>query len=284
MTTLVIGSNGQLGTEITKVFEDKLIPLTHKDIEISDFSQTKKLIEKHQPDVLINTAAYHNVPDCEKNPVMAFLVNSIGTKILADLCQQNKIEFVHISTDYVFDGKKRSPYSEEDIPNPLNVYGISKLAGEFFAKKVTKHYIIRISSLFGISGCRAKGGKNFIKTMLYLAKSKHNIQITSNVISSPTYAYDAALKIKELIKENYLPGIYHIANSGYCSWYEFAQEIFKQIGSTIKVEKRIEREEIEGVKRPLYSALTSKKIRPLRHWKIALKIYLKEENYKIKEV
>jgi dTDP-4-dehydrorhamnose reductase len=278
MKVTIIGANGQLGKDLIKVFnKNGLNPLTHQEIEITDFLQSRNVIEKYMPEVIINTAAFHNVPECEKNPEKAFLVNSIGVKNLANICRNNDIILVHISTDYVFDGKKNSPYIEEDIPNPLNVYGISKLAGEFFAKKVEKHYIIRVASLFGISGCRAKGGGNFVKTMLNFAKTKEVIQVTSNIICSPTYTFDAALKIKEILEEKLPYGIYHVTNSGSCSWYEFALEIFNQIGANIKVEKRIEDEEIAGVKRPLYSALTSNKIRPLRHWKEALKAYLEEE-------
>ncbi|MCP2518858.1 dTDP-4-dehydrorhamnose reductase [Candidatus Aminicenantes bacterium AC-335-A11] len=278
MKVLIIGSNGQLGNDLVRVFDrDDLYPLTHQEIEITDFSRTKNIIEKFMPEVIINTAAFHNVPECEKKPERAFLVNSIGVKNLADICRANNITLVYISTDYVFDGKKNSPYNEDDTPNPLNVYGISKLAGEFLAKRTEKHYIIRVASLFGVSGCRAKGGGNFVKTMLNFAKTKESIQVTSNIICSPTYTLDAAKKIREILDEGFPYGIYHVTNSGSCSWYEFAVEIFNQIGANIKVERRIENEEIAGVKRPLYSALTSKKIKPLRHWKEALKAYLKEE-------
>ncbi|MFQ6081794.1 MAG: dTDP-4-dehydrorhamnose reductase [Candidatus Aminicenantia bacterium] len=285
MKILLIGANGQLGTDILKVFEEnELIPLSHKEIEITDYEQIKKIIDKHQPEIIINTAAYHNVPECERNPEKAFLVNSIGVKNLADICRDNQMKLVHLSTDYVFDGRKNTPYTEEDVPNPLNVYGISKLAGEFFVKKVEKHYIIRVASLFGVSGCRAKGGRNFVKTMLNLAKSKDNIQVTSNIICSPTYTFDAALKIKEILEDDFPSGIYHVTNSGYCSWYEFALEIFKQIEATTKVEKKIEKEEMEGIKRPIYTPLISRKIKLLRHWKEALKAYLGEEKYKLREV
>jgi len=278
MKIAIIGANGQLGRDLVKIFgKYDLIPLTHKDIEITNFPQLKNVFEKYIPDVIINTAAFHNVPECEKKPEKAFLVNSIGVKHLADICRINNTTLIHISTDYIFDGKKNSPYNEEDIPNPLNVYGISKLAGEFLAKRVEKHYIIRVASLFGISGCRAKGGKNFVKTMINFARTKEVIQVTSNIVCSPTYTLDAAIKIKEILEENFPYGIYHVTNSGSCSWYEFAVEIFKQIGANIKVEKKVESEETAGVKRPLYSALTSKKIKPLRHWKEALKAYLEEE-------
>jgi dTDP-4-dehydrorhamnose reductase len=279
MRILIIGANGQLGRDIIKVFKEiELIPLTHHEIEITDFFQSKKTIEKYSPEIVINTAAFHNVPECEKYPDKAFLVNSIGVKNLAEICREHNLTLVHISTDYVFDGKKNNPYTEEDVPNPLNAYGISKLAGEFFAKKVEMHYIIRVASLFGIGGCRAKGGRNFVKAMLNFAKTKDVVQVTSNIICSPTYTVDAAMKIKEILEKKLPSGIYHVANDGTCSWYEFAVEIFKQIGAKTKVEERIESEEIAGVKRPLYSPLRSTKIKPLRHWKEALKAYLKEEN------
>lgn len=229
------------------------------------------------PDIIINTAAFHNVPECEKNPEKAFLVNSVGVKNLVDICRENNITLIYISTDYVFDGRKNSPYDEEDIPNPLNVYGVSKLAGEFLAKKTEKHYIIRVASLFGISGCRAKGGSNFVKTMINFAKTRERVEVTSNIICSPTYTLDAAFKIREIVEEKFPYGVYHVTNSGSCSWYEFAKEIFRLIGANIEVKERIESEESAGVKRPLYSALTSKKLKPLRHWKEALKAYLEEE-------
>lgn len=280
MRIVLIGADGQLGKDITRVFKSsELIPLSHEEIEITDYLKSKEVIDKIRADTIINTAAYHNVAECERNPEKAFLVNSIGVKNLADICRRRGIVFVHISTDYIFDGTKRSPYTEEDTPNPLNVYAVSKLAGEFFAKKVERHYVIRVASLFGVSGCRAKGGKNFVKTMLDLAKTKDRIEVTSNIICSPTYTLDAALRIKEIINQDHSFGIYHVANSGYCSWYEFALEIFSQIGTKIEVLKKIEKEEIEGIKRSIYTPLISKKTKPLRHWKKALKDYLKEEKY-----
>jgi dTDP-4-dehydrorhamnose reductase len=272
-----------LGTEIVRVFGESVVALTHDSIEISDQAGSREIIEAWQPQVLINTAAYHNVIDCEKNPQTAFSINGIAVKQLADICRDNNIKFVHVSTDYVFDGRKNQPYDEEDAPFPLNVYGNSKLAGEFFAKANDNHYIVRVSSLFGKVGCRAKGGANFVKTMLHLARTRDSVLVTSNIFISPTYAYDAALKIKELVEADLPSGTYHISNGGSCSWYEFALEIFRLIGSPIKVEKKLENEELEGIRRPLYSALSSHKTKPLRHWKDALRAYLRDENVTIKE-
>ena len=283
MKTILIGANGQLGTEIAKAFGDSIIPLTHKDIEISDNNQCQEIIKKIHPDLVINTAAYHNTLDCERNPEKSFAVNTMGVKNLAGICQQNRIKLVHLSTDYVFNGKKKTPYTEEDAPDPLNVYGVSKLSGEYFVKRLEDYYIIRVSSLFGVRGCRAKGGKNFVKTMLEFAATRPQVQVTSNIYSSPTYAYDAAKKLKDMIENNHPSGTYHIINSGFCSWYEFALEIFHQVGAEIKVEEKTETEELEGVKRPLYTPLTTVKTEPLRHWREALGDYLKEEKYQTKE-
>lgn len=277
MRVAIIGANGQLGTDLVRVFNDEdIIALNHQDIEITELSRSKKVIEDARPDIIVNTAGYHNVPECEKNPQIAFLVNATGVRNLAQICRANSIKLVHISTDYVFDGKKGNPYIEEDTPNPLNVYGVSKLAGEYFVQRVKVHYIIRTAKFFGVTGCRAKSGENFVKTMLNLAKTKDIIQVASNIICSPTYTMDAAVRIKEIIKNGYDPGIYHVINSGFCSLHEFALEIFRQTGVKIKVEKKEEKEEVEEVLRPLYSALASNRLPPMRHWKEALSAYLEQ--------
>ena len=279
MKILLIGANGQLGSDIASVFESlEVIPLILEDLDITELGSVKKILEECRPDVVINTAAYHNVPECEKNPDKAFLVNGIGIKNLSEVCHHNRMGLVHISTDYVFDGNKNSPFTEGDSPNPLNVYGVSKLAGEFFVRRLEKHYVIRVASLFGKAGCMAKGGGNFVKTMLHLAGTRDRIQVTSNIICSPTYTKDAAVRIRELLEEQYPSGIYHVTNSGFCSWYEFALEIFSQANLDMKVEKKMEEKEVEGIERPLYSPLASEKTPPLRHWKEALKAYLQEEN------
>ncbi|MEW6026952.1 MAG: dTDP-4-dehydrorhamnose reductase [Planctomycetota bacterium] len=303
MKILIIGSDGQMGTDLMKVFQennkisDSVVKrlgaqqnhwsvkgLTIKDLDITDFPKARKTIEEYKPSIVVNTAAYHNVPECEKNPEQAFVVNTVAVRNLANICRLFNIKLIHFSTDYVFDGRKMRPYNEDDAPNPLNVYAISKLAGEFFVKLIPDYYVIRVASLFGTAGCMGKGGTNFLETMLKLAgngKSADSpadrgkpLQITSNITSSPTYTYDAAIKIKEMLEQNYPPGLYHLTNSGSCTWYEFAQEIFKRANLKVKVEPKEEQEEQAGVKRPLFSALTSKKLTPLRPWQEAVKHYL----------
>jgi len=283
MKILLIGADGQLGSELRKVFDAGVTPLTHKDIEISDPAQTELVIKAAAPDAVINTAAYHNLQDCEKDPETAFKVNVLGARNLAQACRRAGARLVHVSTDYVFDGRKAAPYTEGDIPRPLNVYGVSKAAGEFFVPVAGRYLVIRASSLFGVRGCRAIGGKNFVKTMLLAAKTKPALDVSANVVSSPTYARDAARKIKELLEEDAPSGIYHVANSGACSWYDFALEIFRQAGLAVEVRPRVETEEAEGIKRPLYTPLASVKVAPLRHWKEALREYLSEEKVLAKE-
>jgi dTDP-4-dehydrorhamnose reductase len=277
MKILLIGANGQLGTDLVKVLgQGSLVPLNQNEIDITDYSRTQSIVEPHQPDIIINTAAYHNVPLCEQNRETAFKVNAYAVENLARICQAKKIKLIHFSTDYVFDGKKTTPYNEDDTPNPLNVYAQSKLAGERFVQQMDDYYLIRTAGLYGTAGCWGKGGTNFVENILRQAKTQKTLQVADNIITNPTYTYDLALKIKELIEQNYASGIYHITNSGQCSWYEFALEIASLNKLKVKIEPKQEQALQAGVKRPLYSVLTSKKLSPLRHWKDALKDYLAE--------
>ena len=155
---------------------------------------------------------------------------------------------------------------------------MSKLAGEFFARQVPVHYVVRLAGLFGLAGSVAKGGTNFVKLMLEAARTKDRVAVSSNIFSSPTYAPDAAVRIREIIEAGSPPGIYHVANDGACSWHDFAAEIFRRTGAAIKLEERIETPELEGgLRRPLYTVLRSLKTRPMRSWQDALGAYLSEE-------
>ena len=271
-----------MGTDIAAVFKSgfDLIPLTIKDIDITNSEQAKSVITGHKPDIVINTAAYLNVPGSEKEPEQAFRVNAIAVRDLYRLCRDGNARLIHFSTDYVFDGCKKKPYTEDDVPNPLNTYAISKLVGEFFAALAPKHYIIRVAGLFGLAGCMGKGGTNFIESILEAAKNRPTLQITSNIITSVTYTADAALKLKELISDNKPPGIYHITNSGACTWYEVAHEVFRLKDIKVKLESKEEAEEEAGVRRPLYSVLASKKLTLLRPWQEAIKDYLSKRHIK----
>lgn len=281
MKIMIIGANGQLGSDLVKVFEnEQIIPLTHQHIEITDITSIKRNFEIHTPDLVINTAAYHKVPDCEKNPEKAFQVNAIGAMNLANICKENNTCLVHISTDYVFNGRKKSPYIETDLPNPLNTYGISKVAGEYFIQYILdKYFIVRTSGLYGLNPCRAKG-RNFIDLMLKLAKERDEIKVVNDEVLTPTYTLDLANQIKELIKTDYY-GLYHVTSNGQCSWYTFAKEIFAILKTNVKIIPVTSKEFPSSVKRPLYSVLENRALRKLgidkmRFWKESLKDYLKE--------
>jgi len=279
MKTLLIGSEGQVGTEIIRVFGPGLVACDVPEVDITDRSTIDRAFAACSPDMVINTAAYHNVPDCEKNPETAFRVNVLGVRNLAAACRAAGCGLVHFSTDYVFDGRKSGPYDENDVPCPLNTYAISKLAGEFFARLVDRHYVVRLSSVFGVAGSKGKGGSNFVKAMLAKARAGERARVSVNITSSPTYARDAARLVRELLESGHPPGVYHGANGGACTWHEFAVEIFRLIGYKTTVEEKVETEEEAGVRRPLYSALVSVKLPPQRSWKDALVEYLKDEGY-----
>jgi dTDP-4-dehydrorhamnose reductase len=281
----IIGARGQLGRELVKVFGPGCTSLDVEEVDIREPVGLRRVLETCGPSVLINTAAYHNVPECEKDLERAFAVNAIGVKNLRDICLTLDLALVHISTDYVFDGRKSVPYTEEDTPNPLNAYGVSKLAGEFFARQVPVHYVVRLSGLFGVAGSVAKGGTNFVKLMLEAARTRDRVAVSSNIFTSPTYARDAAVRIREILEAGFSPGVYHVTNDGACSWHEFAAEIFRRTGAAIKLEERIETPELEGgLRRPLYTVLRSLKTRPMRPWQEALGDYLSEEDAASKRI
>jgi dTDP-4-dehydrorhamnose reductase len=279
MKALLIGSQGQVGTEIVKVFGPGLAAVDLPEIDVTDRATIERMVSAHRPDVVINTAAYHNVPECEINPELAFRVNALGVRNAAAVCRAAGCALVHFSTDYVFDGRKGAPYDENDEPRPVNAYGVSKLAGEFFARLVDRHYVVRLSSVFGAAGSKGKGGTNFVKAMLARYRAGERARVSINISSSPTYARDAARRVLELLEGSYPPGIYHGANAGSCTWHEFAVEIFRLIGAETVVEAIVESEESAGVLRPLNTALTTAKLPPARSWKDALVDALRDEGF-----
>ena len=190
MKVLITGANGQLGTDLCLALKDfNVIPLTHNDIEISNTSSVKEALSEYEPDIIINTAAYVRVDDCETNQDKAFLVNALGARNVAVIAQELEAKLIHISTDYVFGGEaelRTTPYTEFDTLVPINVYGKSKLAGENLVQHLCpKHFIIRSSGLFGFAGSRGKGG-NFVETMLSLAQERGELRVVNDQVYSPT--------------------------------------------------------------------------------------------------
>jgi len=276
---VLIGANGQLGTDIKNTKPDKidLIPLTRKDLDITDKEAAYSVLKDLKANVIINTAAFHRTDECEEKEELAFRVNTIAVKHLTEISEHLKAKLVHISTDYVFDGKKvesKIPYFESDIPNPINVYGLSKYAGEITIRTYTDNYfIVRISSVFGTAGASGKGG-NFVYTILRLAKERKVLKVINDIFMTPTYTYDTAREIWKLILDDREPGIYHSANDGICSWFEFAEEIVSLAGLKARIEPVDHTFYPTKAKRPLWSPLASEKGIKMRHWREALRDFL----------
>ncbi len=281
MKILLIGANGQLGSDLGKVLNpDTTTALTHADIEITDFNQVKETLERHHPDTVINTAAYNKVDDCEDNVEKAFNVNAYAVRNLAIACKNIDAALVHFSTDYVFDGLKNTPYKEDDTPRPLSVYGISKLTGEYFVRYILKKcFVIRTCGLYGLAGSSSKG-YNFVELMLRFAQEGREIKVVNDQVLTPTSTKELARKVCQLIQTNKY-GIYHITNNGECSWYEFAKEIFKIEGLSPKLSETTSGAYGARARRPAYSVLDHCNLRKLglddmMDWKDALKAYLLE--------
>jgi len=282
MKIIVIGASGQLGSDLCKqIGTADLVPLTHADIEITRMDSVRDSLSKHRPDIIINTAAFHRVDDCEVDPNKAFRVNALGARNVAVVAQELGARLVHISTDYIFGGEaepRTTPYTEFDTPIPPNVYGKSKLAGEDFVRHLChRHFIVRVSGLFGVAGSSGKGG-NFIETMLRLARERDELKVVNDQVFSPTYTSDLARKIAQLMTTDYY-GIFHITSRGICSWYEFTKEILKLAGIKTPVVPITSDQYPQKARRPRYSVLGNYHLRLLgmddmRPWQEALKDYL----------
>ena len=274
MKIALTGSDGMLGSDIKNVFSDvELINFTLHDFDITNLDGSHKAIKEAKPDYLIHVAAYTDVDGCESNPETAFLVNGIGARNITMACEDIGCPVIYISTDYVFDGTKKETYNEWDKTNPINVYGLSKLMGEQFVTSLTnRFYIVRTSWLYG------KNGKNFVDTIIRLLSERDEIDVVNDQTGSPTYTCDLAGKLKELIGRGY--GTYHVTNTSHCSWHEFAVEIAKIKGINKNINPTTTEKFKRPAKRPAFSVLGNTMLRlegiePARHWKEALKDYLK---------
>ncbi|MDD3521279.1 MAG: dTDP-4-dehydrorhamnose reductase [Actinomycetota bacterium] len=285
MKIALIGSNGQIGTDILKYFTEKneeVIGLTQDDIDVCYLEKCESVLFKVKPDIIINTAAFHVVDLCEDEAASAFAVNADGVKNLCAVCLNLDIPLVHFSTDFVFglDRDRTTPYTENDCPGPVSMYGISKLAGEFVIRyMLKKYYLLRVCGLYGHAGSFGKGS-NFVELMLKLVKESSGIKVVNDQITTPTSTKDVTRKLYELIKTG-KHGTYHMTNTGQCSWYEFALEIFRLSGLSPKVIPISSAEFGAKAKRPFYSVLDNANLRSIglkdmRCWKEALQDYIKE--------
>jgi len=278
----VVGADGQLGTDVANAFiacGDTVHKLTHSLIEIADFNSVSNALGEIHPQVIVNTAAVHNVEDCERDPVKAFAVNGLGAKNLAVVAQALGSVLMHISTDYVFNGDKKCPYTENDNPQPKNAYGITKLAGEHFVRSnVERHFVVRTSGLYGKSPCRGKGGPNFVELMLKLARERREVRVVNSEMVSPTSTRELAEQLVHLSRIDCY-GIYHATAEGSCTWYDFAQKIFELTQTEVCLQIASQSDFPAKVKRPKYSVLENQGLKRLgvnvfHSWQDGLRVYL----------
>jgi len=283
MKIAVIGADGQLGTDICKAIEKtehQLIPLTIADLDITDLDAVTAVLTDKAPGMVINTAAYHHTEQCESEPVISNNVNALGPRNLANVCNRLDAVLLQISTDYVFDGQKREPYVESDLPMPLNVYANTKLSGEYYVEAIAKkYYTLRVSGIYGKAPCIGKGGMNFVELMIKLSRDRDEVRVVDNEFLTPTSTAEIAVQIVKIIESQPEYGLYHCTAEGSCSWYEFAKEIFEITKPNIKFNKAEPGEFAVKVNRPEYSVLENKHLKDqginvMRHWKEGLRDYL----------
>ncbi len=275
---LVTGVKGQLGYDVVKELEKRKIECLGVDIDdfdITDETAVTAFIKNYNPGAVIHCSAYTAVDKAEDNPELCRKVNAEGSRNIARVCREINAKMIYISTDYVFSGTGDQPYEVDDPTGPTSVYGMTKLEGEWAVKEVLqKYFIVRISWVFG------KNGNNFVKTMLRIGKERDEVNVVCDQIGSPTYTSDLAPLLCDMVaSEKY--GTYHATNEGYCSWAEFAQEIFKQADYSTNVRYISTSEYPTRAKRPSNSRMSKKSLdkagfKRLSSWKDALSRYLNE--------
>jgi len=261
-----------------------MMPLTRKDLDLAQPSNARPLLKELQPDVLINCAAYNLVDRAEQEPGAAFAVNAYGVRELALACRDLGCTLAHFSTDYVFglDETRCTPYLEEDAPGPLSVYALSKLAGEYLVRALCpKHFVVRTCGLYSLKGQGGKGG-NFVETMLQLARAEKPLRIVNDQVCTPSYTVDVAAAVAALVQTDCY-GLFHITNSGSCSWYEFAKEILERSNISANVSPISSKEFGAIARRPSYSVLATRRAAKIPElvlpgWKDALSAYFEERD------
>lgn len=280
MKILITGASGQLGYHLQQIFSDHELFLADvSNLDIINASAVAKVFEQFKPDVVIHGAAFTAVDPAEDDPGKAFAVNRDGTANLAEHCRAANIPILIISTDYVFDGKRKRPYDEQAKPKPLSVYGASKLAGEQVVReRCPKHWIVRSAWLYG-GGQRHR---NFVRTMLELARKQSTLKVVNDQVGSPTYAKDLAQAIRQLIDKKLPYGTWHLANSGSVSWFQFAKEILRLTGMKNQLKPIASAKLKRKALRPGYSVLSSAKAAAqgitMRPWEEALADFLARDS------
>ncbi len=290
MKILLIGANGQLGHDLLAALSSHHVLPTARGANVAGANHTpitldvcntqavRTTLDAFAPDLVINCSAFHRVDDIEKDATQALAVNALAVQQLALACRAANAALLHISTDYVFDGEKRTPYTEADLPNPISAYGASKLAGELLVRAAwPKHYLVRTCGLYGIAGASGKGG-NFVNTMLRLAGENKTIKVVNDQTCTPTFTQDLAQQIAALIETNAF-GTYHITSAGATTWHDFAAEIFRLAGIQADLHPTTSAEFNAPARRPAYSVLENAGLQRLsidrmRDWRTALAEYI----------
>ena len=286
MKYAVLGANGQLGRDLCARLSGEGIALSRGQADVTSPEAVRKVLSDLRPEVVINCAAFNYVDRAETEPEAAFATNAHAVRNLAIICRDLDCTLVHCSTDYVFgfDQARATPYLETDAPGPVSVYGTSKLAGEYLLRSLcAKHYVVRTCGLYGVWGSGGKGG-NFVEAMLRVALAGKPLRVVADQVCTPTYTVDLASAIIALLRTNRY-GLYHITNSGACSWYEFAHAIFELARVPAHLTPITSQEYQAQARRPSYSALNtgayeSLGLAPLRSWREALASYLREREQK----
>lgn len=277
MKVLVTGVKGQLGYDVVKDLEKRghqPIGVDRDEMDLMDNEAIRTFIMNLKPEAIIHCAAYTAVDKAEEEVETCYQINAEAVKVISECAKELDVKLIYISTDYVFDGTKEGEYVETDLPNPINVYGASKLKGEQYVQTLLeKYYIVRISWVFGVNG------NNFIKTMRRLGSERDELNIINDQVGSPTYTADLAPLLVDMIESDKY-GIYHATNEGTCSWYEFANEIFKQSGIEVNTNPITTNQYPMAAKRPMNSRMSKAKLKAngfnlLPTWQQALADYLK---------
>jgi dTDP-4-dehydrorhamnose reductase len=279
MRIAILGSNGQLGQDLTaELSNHELRPFTRADFDVTDHGRARNVLTDARPDTIINLTAYHRVDDCEANPELAYKVNATAVLNLVRVANDLGAKLVQFSTDYVFDGKSRTPYTESSTPFPLSVYANSRLAGEYLVQSEARdHVVIRTCGLYGHAGSMGKGG-NFVETMLKKARNNEPIRVVNDQVVTPTATKDLSRQVAALVTTDNR-GLFHMTNEGSCTWYEFAAAVLDIAGLKADLSPTTSESYKAPARRPSYSVLENRRLKELGlnrmlPWRDALAEYL----------
>ena len=278
--TLLIGSRGQLGADLMKISPDGFIPWTSDQVDLFDLKTLEEQLEATDCTAIVNASAYNKTELAEAEPLKAYTVNGHAVGVMARVAAKKGVPLFHVSSDYVFDGKKEVPYLENDLTAPLSVYGASKALGESLALAWSdRNIVLRTASLFGLTGSREKKG-NFVDTIVKKGREEGPIKVIDDIWMSPTSTGDLAKLILTFLVQRPDGGLYHAVNGGEASWFTFAEEIGRHMGFQQRIEPVSKEAFPSKIRRPAYSVLSNAKllsVTPVSHWKEALSNYLKEK-------